>query len=130
MTWAIPPTFTRDAYMRTATILLELDAVADASESRIREAVLQAVSRLVITPPGMGIATTEDGKNVRVRTVLLAERPMRTDLHKLLDSYLEGAVNFSELVELLAAYHIRAEQRAADQGNCGNCGRPLAVTRA
>lgn len=55
--------------MRTAVFHVTIEAVADASEGRIKEAVIKAMREQLITVPGMGIATTEDGKRVRVRQI-------------------------------------------------------------
>lgn len=55
--------------MRTVTVLIEVEAVADSSESRITEAVVAAIRSSVITPPGVGFTTTEDGQRVRIRDV-------------------------------------------------------------
>jgi len=58
--------------MRTTTFLVSIEAVANASESRIQEAVLNYMRQSLISTPGIYLTRTEDGQSVRVRAIALA----------------------------------------------------------
>ncbi len=52
--------------MRTVTISVDITAVAEATESQIKEAVVAELRRQMHTPPNIGWCFTEERQSVRV----------------------------------------------------------------